>query len=168
MIEDPVLLGAVCHDLLERFQSHPGANGALRGTERIFASANGACDMSYELGRQLRLKRGFTEKGEDKTMILKRFSFPGGTKILVFEDVMTTGSTTLKSIAALEEAGANVLPFVGVILNRSGETHLDNRLIIPLMNVPMHNWDPAECPLCKQGSKPLRPKANWDKLTAKY
>lgn len=139
--------------------------------DRIFGSSYGANDLSFELGRQMHVPRGFTDKGEGKSMINKRFYFPKGTRILPCEDVLTTGDTTRNTISALEESDAVVINIVLVLCNRSGLWDLDGRKIISPLDIHMPTWDVPEgeeCPLCKAGSEALRPKGNWDKLTAKY
>jgi len=91
---------------------------------------------SYELARQVGLYHGFTEPVQTdagKTMALKRFSVESYFSVLVAEDVMTTGGTTLKTINAIEKAGATVLPFICVIVNRSGKKDLEGRQIISLV-----------------------------------
>ncbi len=101
-------------------------------------------------------------------MLVKRFEFEPGTKVLVVEDVLNTMGTTRKTIAALEEKGVTVLPYILAILNRSGQTHLDERRIFALIDQKMNIWHPDECPLCETGSDALRPKQNWIDLTADY
>jgi len=183
IINDPGLCGQVCLDLWGKFLEYLKTNAGFgqrihseNPKPQIFGTALGANDLTYQLGLISGLKRGFTEhvysvneQGKlAKTITLKRFSFDPGTPILMVEDVMTTGGTTRDSIGVIEEAGGIVLPAVLVICNRSGMKDLDGRKIIALIDKELPAWDPGNCPLCQQGSEPVRPKGNWDMLTATY
>lgn len=165
IIVNPCVVKWVCEDLLEICKSK---NVNLGGVQMVFGSAHGATDLSFMMGQLLGVNRGFTEPQPDKSMVLKRFNFEPGTKILLVEDVMTTGGTNRKTIAALEEAGGIVLPTILVVCNRSGMRHLDEREVVALIDEAMPMWASDECPLCKAGSETVRPKGNWDKLTGTY
>ena len=142
----------------------------------VIGSAMGAVTLAHEVARFLPLWAtppsgaccGFTEPQPDKTMLLKRFDVQSGDRVLVVEDVLTTGGTTESTIKAIESAGGIVLPVLGVIFNRSGKDALGDRRIVSLVAKELSAWEPAECPLCKVGSRAVRPKANWAALTAAY
>lgn len=164
VIGNPLLCSPAAEALLHMVELPP------TGDIQIFGSALGASTLAFEMARQLDVPCGFTEpvivEGR-KVMQLKRFSFAPGTQILVVEDVMTTGSTTLETIAALEAAGGKVLPDIAVLVNRSGCETLDGRVLQALVTRHLPTWDPTKevCPLCAGGSEAIRPKANWDALT---
>ncbi|MDD5750019.1 MAG: phosphoribosyltransferase family protein [Patescibacteria group bacterium] len=137
--------------------------------QMVVGSAMGAVTMAYEIARQLdgKTEAGFTEK-VDQLMELKRFSIKRNHKVLVVEDVITTGGTTRKTIDAIERAGGALLPFILTLVNRSDSGQLDGYNIISLIQHHLPIWDADDCPLCRAGSKALRPKDNWDKLNASY
>ncbi|HZS42929.1 MAG TPA: hypothetical protein VFA52_01785 [Candidatus Paceibacterota bacterium] len=115
----------------------------------------------------------FTEKEEPSEMVFKRIVPPRGSVALPIEDTITTSKSVGKTISACEQAGMEVLPYVLAVLNRSDLMTVGqgNGQIVALVTKRMNNWSPAECPLCKKGSKALRPKtpaSNWDLLTATY
>ncbi|MBT6690804.1 hypothetical protein HOB10_00520 [Candidatus Parcubacteria bacterium] len=170
VIKNPRVLAEACHDLLQI--SH-----AAQFTPRsVFGSAMGAVTIAHELARQMGIELGFTEPVETreqlditrKHMVLKRFSVVQNEKVIVAEDVMTTGGTTRKTIETLTKTGADVLGFILVLVNRSGQESLDGRRIIALIDHPMPFWEAEECPLCAQGSEAIRPKGreSWQELTA--
>lgn len=132
----------------------------------VWGSAMGAITIAHEVASQFNIPFGFTEKDGDQ-MIVKRFPVQKDEGILVVEDVMTTGGTTRKTIAALESAGANILPYILVLVNRSGMKEFEGRQIIALIDRELPLWQPDECPYCKVGSKALRPKTHWDELVGK-
>jgi orotate phosphoribosyltransferase len=170
IIKHPRVLAEACHDLLQI------SHAAQFAPRSVFGSAMGAVTIAHELARQMGVELGFTEPVETretldivrKHMILKRFSVVQNEKVIVAEDVMTTGGTTRKTIKALSDAGADVLGTVLVLVNRSGQEFLDGRRIVTLIDHPMPIWEAEECPLCAQGSEPIRPKGreSWQELVA--
>ncbi|HRZ30636.1 MAG TPA: phosphoribosyltransferase family protein [Candidatus Paceibacterota bacterium] len=143
----------------------------------VVGSALGACSLAHAMAQAIGCKCAFTEpviKDEKKVMELKRFEIPSHATAIVVEDVLTTGGTTKQTIHALETQAISVFGQIGVLVNRSGESSIDgvsyhNRFgVVSLIEKPMPIWTPEECPLCKQGSKAVRPKGNWLALTAEY
>ncbi|MDD5050652.1 MAG: phosphoribosyltransferase family protein [Candidatus Pacebacteria bacterium] len=177
-IKDPDLLDEACDDLLDLLDEEK----VVDKSEMVIGSALGAVTIAYQTAKQLvGVSAGWTEEvildpPEDapegvkgiKIMELKRFDIKPGTKILVVEDVMTSGATTEKTIAGIKKKNGIVLPQIAVLFNRSGKTHLGEYEIVALMTHPLENWMSQDCPLCKKGSEAVRPKANWAKLTAAY
>ncbi len=90
--------------------------------------------------------------------------------VLLCEDVLSTGGSIELTAAAVKDAGGIVLPYVLVLVNRSGLTEIGGKKIVALIDHLMPMWEPDECPLCKQGSEAIRPKGteNWDRLNANY
>lgn len=91
-----------------------------------------------------------------------------GKSILLCEDVLTTGGSVDLTVDASVNAGGTVLPYVLVLVNRSGLKEVNGKKIIALIDREMPMWEPDDCPLCKQGSVVVRPKDNWNVLTALY
>jgi orotate phosphoribosyltransferase len=114
-------------------------------------------------------KSGFTEKQPDGTMSLSRFNVKDEL-VLACEDTITSGGSVNKTITAIQNAGGKVLPVIAAVCNRSGQSEIDGRRIVALIDVAMHNWTPEECPLCKKGSEAIRPKqeGNWERLSRAY
>jgi len=172
VIRDPRLLESAGNVLYEATVSELNTERDVADTPHwVIGSAMGAVTLAYQMAASQGCFAGFTEPAEDergKQMILKRFNVKPGSRVLVVEDVITTGGTTLKTIEALEEAGAEVMPAVAVLCNRSGMKELGGRKIITLINRAMPTWEPENCPLCRLGSEAIRPKGNWDRLTKQY
>jgi orotate phosphoribosyltransferase len=168
IIENPALLYPTMYDLVEKIGRLP----VQRLSDLwVIGSALGAGDLSYEIARQLKCRRGFTEPVEVdgiKTMELKRFELPSCAPVLLVEDVFTTGGTTEQTKLAVEKKGGVVLPVIGVLVNRSGKKELAGCQVVALIDREMPMWEPAVCPLCLRGSRAVRPKANWDLLTARF
>lgn len=94
-----------------------------------------------------------------------------GEFVLLCEDVLTTGGSIRQTIEAVSAENAACLPYVLMLVNRSGLDEIERKHIIPLISQHMPTWTAEECPLCKQGSKAIRPKdpkENWGRLNATY
>ncbi len=136
----------------------------------VIGSALGAVTFAYAVALQLGANAGFTEK-DGEAMKLARFEVKPGQKILVVEDTISTGGSTLKTIEGIQKAGVpaeNILPYIVCLVNRSGSSSLGGRELRALLTLDIHNWAADDCPLCKMGSQVVRPKANWAALTGAY
>lgn len=133
----------------------------------VVGSAVGAITWAYALAAALESQAGFTEKTDDDKMEMKRFAILPEHTVLVCEDVISTGGSTLKTVAALKATGCRILPVIAALVNRSGLEALDHFLIEAVATVSVEQWDAGDCPLCKTGSEALRPKQNWARLTQK-
>ena len=116
----------------------------------------------------------YTEKEAGK-QVLKRFKIPKGAVVLQIEELITTLETTRKVTNAIlynpvdfvrDENGKII---VGTIVHRPEKLPVTYKSykVIPLIEIEIHNWDPKKCPLCRGGSKALKPKENW-RLFLKY
>jgi orotate phosphoribosyltransferase len=89
--------------------------------------------------------------------------------VLFCEDVLTTGGSVELAEDAVLENGGIVLPYILVLVNRSGLTEVNGKKIIALINRDFPKWTPEECPLCKEGSEAIPPKGdNWELLKLTY
>ncbi|TET32097.1 MAG: orotate phosphoribosyltransferase [Planctomycetota bacterium] len=166
VIENPMAAGDFCRALINAL--------TLKGKPDVVAgSAMGAITIAYQVAAVYggRTRAVYTEKVGSE-MVLKRFDIAAGEKVLVVEDTMTTGGTTVKTIQALKAAGCDVLPVCGVLVNRSGKSELDipgeaeKYKIVEVIKLDIESWDADKCPLCSAGSKALRPKENWKILNS--
>ena len=122
----------------------------------VVSPAMGGVIIGHEVGRALGIPAIFTER-ENAAMTLRRgFRIEPGTRLVVVEDVVTTGLSTREVILLLRNAGAHVLA-AGSIIDRSGGT-VD--LGVPraaLATMKGTAWQPEEGPLCAQGSPVVKP-----------
>lgn len=89
-----------------------------------------------------------------------------GSRVLLCEDVCTTGGSVELAAQAVARASGFTTPYVLVLVNRSGSKYINGRHVVALIDRAMTNWESANCPLCKGGSKALRAKDNWAELMA--
>jgi orotate phosphoribosyltransferase len=111
-----------------------------------------------------------SREGKEKSMVFgnEDLALLTVSWVLLCDDVMTTGGSVALTAEAIQRAGGMVLPFVLVLVNRSGREEVDGRKVVALIDRHMPTWSPEECPLCKAGSKALAAKDNWAALNAVY
>jgi orotate phosphoribosyltransferase len=123
----------------------------------VIAPAMGGLIIGHETARALDLPFLFTERSEG-TMVLRRgFGVAPGQRVVVIEDVVTTGRSTQEVINILEGLGAEVIG-VASMVNRSGKSQpfapLPSR---HLLEVDFPTWTADECPLCRDGVPIAKP-----------
>ncbi len=120
----------------------------------IVGPAMGGITAAYELGRQLGIRAIFTER-ENNVMTLRRgFEINPGEKILIMEDVVTTGKSSLETARVLEELGGNVVGIGCVVDRKSSEISLP---IYSAVELEFETYEKDNCPLCSNGSEPVKP-----------
>ncbi len=118
--------------------------------EIVVGPALGGIIVAYELGRQLHKKAMFAERKDGIMQFRRGFVIRPGEKVLITEDVVTTGKSTLEVKELVEERGADVIG-VACIVDRRSE---DYRLDIPLygaLQMDIKTYTPENCPLCRKG-----------------
>jgi len=98
----------------------------------------------------------WTERENGKMTLRRGFSVLPGEKILVVEDVVTTGGSTRETIAVLQGLGADVRGAASIIDRSSGKADVGvPRMALATLNVP--SVEPAACEACKRGEQAIKP-----------
>ena len=122
----------------------------------VVGPAMGGIVIGHEVARAFGARSLFTER-EGTTMTLRRgFSLAPGEKVVVVEDVVTTGKSTREVIQVIEAGGAKVIG-VGSLIDRSGGKHDFEVPFESLAAVSVDTWPAASCPMCAAGSEPIKP-----------
>lgn len=120
----------------------------------VVAPAIGGIIVGYELARQLGVKNMFAEREDGQMKIRRGFTLSKGAKVVVAEDVITTGGSVKEVIEAVKDQGAEVVG-VAVLVDRSnGKVDFGVKLSSALA-VDVQSWEEKECPLCIAGEKEL-------------
>ena len=124
------------------------------GIDVVVGPAMGGITAAYELGKQLGIRAIFTER-ENNVMTLRRgFEIKPGEKILIMEDVVTTGKSSIETANVLENYGGIVVGIGCIVDRKSSEIHLP---IYSAVELEFETYDSSGCPLCKNGSEPVKP-----------
>ena len=126
----------------------------------VIAPAMGGIVVAQEVGRQLRARTLFAERKDGAMQLRRGFTIRPGERVLVCEDVVTTGGSVNEVIAIVTGCGGKVAG-TGYIVDRSG-----GRVRFPMepggtqyavLHMDVVTYKPEECPLCKAGSAPVKP-----------
>jgi orotate phosphoribosyltransferase len=121
----------------------------------VVGPAMGGIIVAYELARHLKVPALFAER-KDGAMTLRRgFAIEPGQRVIVVEDVVTTGGSAKEVIDLLREAGAEVAAVASLVC-RAEESPFEQRFETLLM-VKVDSWDPSDPPEWAKGSTPVKP-----------
>jgi len=123
------------------------------GIEVVVAPAVGGIVLGYELARQLGAKSIFCERENGKMTLRRGFEIKKGTKVLVAEDVVTTGGSVREVMEVVGAAGGEVVA-VALLVDRTGGTVDFGVKTAAAYTTTIESYDADECPLCKEGKLP--------------
>jgi orotate phosphoribosyltransferase len=123
----------------------------------VMAPALGGLIIGHEVARALGVRFQFMERDADRRMSLRRgFTLEPGERVLVVEDVITTGGSTIEVIDVVRAAGA-IPVAAGSIIDRSGGKADVGVPRAALATLKVEAHQPAECPMCKAGEPVVKP-----------
>lgn len=124
--------------------------------DTVASPAIGGLIIGYEAARALGTRFIWTER-ENGIMTLRRgFTVEKHEKILVVEDVITTGGSTRECIAAIESQGAKVTGAASIIDRSNGKADVGmKRVALASLDVP--SYKPEACPMCERGKQAYKP-----------
>ena len=127
-----------------------------KGVETVASPAIGGLVIGYATAAALNVRFVWTEREAGKMTLRRGFTIEPNEKILVVEDVITTGGSTRECIAALTERGADVIGAASIIDRSNGMADVGvPRVSLATLNVP--SYQNEECPLCRDGSEAVKP-----------
>lgn len=163
VLEDPILAGKLADELFRVIEEA----GVL--FDSVCSPALGGILAGYELARAGKKRFIFTERVE-KVMSLRRgFNVSKGERFIICEDIITTGGSALESAKIIEENGGVVVGFAALanrgfckVANLNNEAKVSCKLpfdkpLFALGNFEFEIYEPSTCPLCKTGSKAIKP-----------
>lgn len=101
------------------------------GLTKLCGPAMGGIIVSYELGRQLGLESIFTERKDDEMQLRRGFTVQPGDRVLITEDVVTTGKSTMETVRVLEAMGAEVVGVACIADRRAADCDFARRCTAP-------------------------------------
>lgn len=136
----------------------------------VCSPALGGILAGYELARALSVRFIFTERVEGQMQLRRGFEVKQGERVLVCEDIITTGGSALESAQCVEFQGAKIVAFAGLAnrgfckrvgsnLERKKEARLPEHIpLFALEDFVFNMYEPSSCPLCQNGAdKAVKP-----------
>ena len=142
VLQFPTLAARLCQTLAQRFVSDE--------VTCVAAPALGGILVGYETARQLGVRSVFAERQEGRLQFRRSFQMGPRDRVLVVEDVVTTGGSVEELIGLVQDMGATVIG-VGAFVDRSGGWAAFDVKYHALLSLNIKTFQPAECPLCQEG-----------------
>jgi len=124
--------------------------------DSVLAPALGGVIIGHEVAAALGVPFRFVERQGEALALRRGFELAAGEKVIVVEDVVTTGKSTRETAEVAEAAGARVVA-IGAIIDRSGGRHGFERPFAALLALDFPTYRPEECPLCAAGTVAVKP-----------
>lgn len=148
VLQHPQEAEAFGRSIAEHFRHH--------GVETVASPAIGGLIIGHEVARALGAKFIWTERAEGQMVLRRGFSVSPGERVLVVEDVVTTGGSTRETVAALQSQGAEVVGAASIIDRSSGNADVGvPRMALATLNVSAVSS--ADCEACKRGEVAVKP-----------
>ena len=145
LLEDPVRARKVGQDLAELLrQFHP---------DSVLSPALGGVIIGHEVAAGLGVPFRFTERKGEEMGLRRGFNLRQGERVVIVEDVVTTGRSTLETASLATARGARVVA-IGAIIDRTAGRDPFDVPFRALLQLDLPSYGPAECPACRSGALP--------------
>ena len=115
----------------------------------VLSPALGGLIVGHEVARALNTRAIFAERQDTHLTLRRGFTLDPSDRVLVVEDVVTTGLSTQETIAVARSHGATVVGAAAIVDRSEGAAQLGVPFVA-LLTLHVPAWQPAECPLCQQ------------------
>ena len=140
ILEDPKLLAPLAEALAAHFRA---ADPTV-----VVSAAIGGILLGYEVARALGTKAIFVEKEDGRPVLRRNFALTPEDRVLVVEDVVTTGQSVMEVLQLVRDRGAEIVG-VGAIVQRAPADF--GVALFALLDLPLDSYAPQECTQCKAG-----------------
>lgn len=141
----------------EKLAAHVKEAFAGEQIDLVVGPALGGIIVAYEVARQLGVPGMFTERNQSEMQMRRGFTIQPGQRVLVVEDVITTGGSVQEVIEVVKAQGGQIAG-VAVLVDRSGGKADFGVKLAAVLTMDIESWEAAECPLCKAGQgTPVKP-----------
>jgi orotate phosphoribosyltransferase len=158
ILEDPMATTELAGMIAQRFSP-------LR-PELVAGPTTGGIILAYEVARQLGVNAVYVERGESGGRVLRRgFEIAPGARVLVVDDVVTTGGSVAETQACITQAGGAVIG-IGVLADRTAGRAASDVPFFACLTVDFPSYPPEACPLCAAGIPVAAPRGSGKKVLA--
>jgi orotate phosphoribosyltransferase len=126
------------------------------GATTIVAPALGGVIIGHEVAAALGVSFRFTERSGGAMCLRRGFTLEPEDRVVIVEDVVTTGRSSTETISVVEELGAKAVAVGAIVDRRDGDFDL-GRPLRALKRLEFATYEPSLCPLCRQGEPLTRP-----------
>ena len=140
----------LCRALAEKIAASAG------DIEDVISPAMGAIIYGYETARHLKVPFMFLERVDGVFQLRRGFSIEKGARVVVVEDIVSTGLSAREAIAAVKKAGGEIVA-LGCLVDRSAGKVDVGAPIIPLAEICVEAWEPDNLPAHLKGTPAVKP-----------
>lgn len=124
--------------------------------DMVIGPAVGGIILAYEVSRGLGVKNIFAEREEGVMALRRGFEIPSGAKVLVVEDVITTGGSVKEVVDLVAKEGGKTIG-AGILVDRSNQAIDFGVKLHSLLKLDVQSYPAEECPLCQEDIQLTRP-----------
>jgi len=140
----------ICSSLCEKIKKN------YNKIDIVLSPAIGGIVIGYEVGRQLNIETIFAERQEGKFVLRRGFDIPKKSKVLVVEDVITTGKSALECVNLIKQNEANFIGY-SCIIDRTNESSLINEKIVSQLKLKFDIFKSTDIPEKLKNIKAVKP-----------
>ncbi len=140
----------LCRALAEKIM------GQVKDIDYVISPAMGAIIYGYETARHLKTPFMFLERVDGEFQLRRGFSIEKGSRVVVVEDIVSTGLSAREAITAVKKAGGDVLA-LGCLVDRSAGAADIGAPVIPLAEIKVEAWEPDNLPPHLKGTPAVKP-----------
>lgn len=142
VLQHPKYTEQLCKAMAKKF--------ADQNIEVVVGPVTGGILLAHEVGKALGTRAIFTERENGKMTLRRGFQIAKGERVLIVEDIVTTGGSIKEVVEVVKEHGG--IPVgIGMLVDRSGgKANFDEVPYQALLNLDVTTYEPNACPLCKQ------------------
>ncbi|CAN5747388.1 orotate phosphoribosyltransferase [soil metagenome] len=126
----------------------------------VAGPTTGGVILSFELARQLGCKSAYAERifeGEKGREFRRGTSFARDARVLIVDDILTTGGSIRETIGALEQHPVKIIGIAVLVDRSNGATTFGQIPLTALLTLDVKAWEPDNCPLCRDGVRVVKP-----------
>ena len=150
LLSHPAKAEIICSSLVEKI------NENYKKIDLILSPAIGGIVVGYEIGRQMNIQTIFAERENGKLSLRRGFNIPTNSKVLIVEDVITTGKSALECSNLVKEHKANLVGFA-CIIDRSNDKILIKDKITSQVKIKISTYKEDELPEKIKNIEPIKP-----------
>ena len=141
LLSYPYLADKICISLAKKIKKR------FKNIDLILAPAMGGIIIGYEIGRLLKKETIFCERVDGKFTLRRGFKIKKGTKILIIEDVITTGKSSLECAKLIKKANAKLLGFAAIIDRSTRKSLKIKKKIVSQLKINIPTFNSKKLPI---------------------
>ncbi len=150
LMSKPSLAIKICDSLAEKIKQE------YKKIDLILSPAMGGIIVGYELGKILNKETIFSERVNGKFELRRHFKIEKNSKVLIVEDVITTGKSSIECSKLVSSSGAEIIGYACIIDRSNGNSGIDGKIVSQLeLNIPTYSKD--KLPKELLSIKPVKP-----------